>query len=142
MIQDNDVNRVLKNDGVERVDLTSFVNPVTISFNQIKNRMGTGSWAVRVFYNRDFGGVIIKQLPDEGNRLHHHPDADECWVILEGILEWEIVGEGNKIVKEGDIVVVKANTKHRITNIGTGPAIRLAITKPDVGHVYSEEERK
>ena len=136
MIRDRNVSNVLKDDGVDRVDLTSFVNPTTVSFNDIKSKMGTGSWAVRVIYNKDFGGVLIKQLPDESNRLHYHPDSDECWIIIEGILEWEIEGKDRKIVQVGDIVVVKAGTKHLIRNIGIGPAIRFAFAKPDVEHIY------
>ena len=56
--------------------------------------------------NSRFAGVIIKQNPGEGNRLHYHPDADECWVILEGTYIWSIDGVQQE-VSVGDIVVVK-----------------------------------
>ncbi|HRK36738.1 MAG TPA: cupin domain-containing protein, partial [Candidatus Hydrogenedentes bacterium] len=69
----------------------------------------------------------------------YHPDADECWVILEGEWEWFIDGEGAKKVSQHDIVVVRKGTKHKITCIGDKPGIRFAITRPDVNHVYADE---
>lgn len=136
MKQDNDVSRVLKEDGVSKVILKEFENFSTVKLGAIKRALPDGSWAVRVVYNKIFGGVLIKQLPGEGNRLHYHPDADECWIILEGKWEWFIEGEGIKKVSRNDIVVVRQGTKHKITCIGKKPGIRLAITKPDVNHVY------
>ena len=75
---------------------------------------------MRVIYNSRFAGVIIKQNPGEGNRMHYHPDADECWVILEGQYKWSIDGEEQE-VSVGDIVVVKEKTWHQITVIGDKP---------------------
>ena len=100
--------------------------------------MGEAPWAVRIVYNKLFGGVLICQNPGDGNRKHYHPDADECWVIMSGEWEWFIEGEGINKVKKDDIVVVKKGTPHQITCIGTKPGIRFAITKPDVNHVYSD----
>jgi quercetin dioxygenase-like cupin family protein len=57
---------------------------------------------------------------------------------LGGTWEWYIEGEGTKKVQKDDIVLVKKNTKHKITCIGESPGIRLAITKPDVEHIYED----
>jgi len=141
MKNDANVNRVLKDDGVTDSLLTPghrFENPNTTNIETLEQELGfKDSWAVRVVYNDRFGGVIIKQNPGEGNRLHYHPDADECWVILEGEYEWQIEDKTQN-VKQGDIVVVKANTWHKITAIGDKPAARFAITKPDVDHIYED----
>jgi quercetin dioxygenase-like cupin family protein len=110
-----------------------------VSLSTVKEAMrNSPSWAARVAYNPLFGGVLICQMPGEGNRLHYHPDADECWVILEGEWEWYIEGEGAKRVKAHDIVVVPKGVKHKITCLGDAPGIRFAITRPDVNHVYAE----
>ena len=45
---------------------------------------------MRVIYNSRFAGVIIKQNPGVGNRMHYHPDADECWKILEGQINYRL----------------------------------------------------
>lgn len=142
MKQDHNVARVLKKDGVSNIVLKKFENLPTIELGSVKRKLGHGSWAARVIYNKIFGGVLIKQLPGEGNRLHYHPDADECWIILEGSWEWFIDGQGIKKVSKNDIVVVRQGIKHKITCVGRRPGIRLAITKPDVNHVYAEGSRK
>ena len=69
--------------------------------------------------------------------MHYHPDADECWVIIEGEWEWHIEGKGDCLVKKGDSVVVPKGIKHKIRK-GNIPGIRLAITAPDVNHKYDK----
>ena len=135
---DNDLTRVLTQDGVTKVIVGELENNTTTSVDSLKESLGAGSWAARVIYNERFGGVLIQQQPGEGNRLHFHPDADECWVILQGEWEWFIDGQGVKRVSKNDIVVVSRGTKHKITCVGSEPGIRLAITAPDVDHVYVE----
>ena len=134
---DKDVAQVLRDDGVNNVVIGDLENVSTTSLDELIDKMGTGSWAVRLVYNEKFGGVVIQQQPGEGNRLHYHPDADECWVIMSGKWEWYIEGEGTNTVTKNDIVVVKKNVKHQITCIGDEPGIRFAVTAPDVDHVYA-----
>jgi len=135
---DADVVQVLRDDGVNKVVIGELENVSTTSIDDLIDKMGNGSWAVRLVYNEKFGGVVIQQQPGEGNRLHYHPDADECWVIISGKWEWYIEGEGTNTVTKNDIVVVKKNIKHKITCIGDEPGIRFAVTAPDVDHVYSD----
>ena len=135
---DKDVVQVLRDDGVNNVVIGDLENVSTTSIDELIDKMGTGSWAVRLVYNEKFGGVVIQQQPGEGNRLHYHPDADECWVIMSGKWEWYIEGEGTNTVTKNDIVVVRKNVKHKITCIGDEPGIRFAVTAPDVDHVYAD----
>tara|TARA_Y100001970_G_scaffold288000_1_gene414066 strand:- start:773 stop:1189 length:417 start_codon:yes stop_codon:yes gene_type:complete len=138
MTKEDNVTEVLSKDGVNSVDLKTFENKETVTLDEVSEKFNTTSWATRIVYNERFGGVLIKQNPGEGNRLHYHPDADECWVILEGEWEWYIDGIGKRIVKKNDIVTVKKNVNHKITCIGDKPGIRFAITKPDVEHIYED----
>ena len=133
---DRNVTNVLSEDGVSNVIIGDLENVTTTNIDDLTSQMGSGSWAARLVYNNRFGGVLIQQQPGEGNRLHFHPDADECWVIISGRWEWYIEGEGTKVVNRNDIVVVRRNIKHKITCIGDEPGIRFAITAPDVDHVY------
>ena len=135
---DRNVTNVLSEDGVSNVIIGDLENVTTTNIDELTTQMGSGSWAARLVYNNRFGGVLIQQQPGEGNRLHFHPDADECWGIISGNWEWYIEGEGTKRVKRNDIIVVKQNVKHKITCVGNVPGIRFAITAPDVDHVYEE----
>lgn len=141
MKSDDNVKQVLQDDGIQDSILEpghKYENLKKSNINYLENETGfNDSWAMRVVYNSRFAGVIIKQNPGEGNRMHYHPDADECWVILEGEYKWSIDGEEQE-VSVGDIVVVKEKTWHQITVIGDKPAARLAITKPDVDHIYED----
>jgi len=135
---DKDVVQVLSDDGVDKVIIGDLENVATTNIDDLVKKMGSGSWAVRLVYNEKFGGVVIQQQPGEGNRLHYHPDADECWVIINGSWEWYIEGEGTKVVNKNDIVIVEKTVKHKITCVGNEPGIRFAITAPDVDHVYAD----
>ena len=141
-ITENDVVNVLIKDGVQNVNwetMRKYENISTISLDELREEFGMGSWAVRIAFNDLFGGVIIQQQPGEGNRKHYHPDADENWVIMEGLWEWWIDGVGAKKVKKNDIVVVPKNTWHQIKCIGDQVGVSYAITKPNVSHTYKEE---
>ena len=135
---DTDVVQVLRDGGVNNVVIGDLENISTTNIDEFSAKMGRGSWAARLVYNEKFGGVVIQQQPGEGNRLHYHPDADECWVIISGKWEWYIEGKGTNTVVKNDIVVVRKGVKHKITCIGDEPGIRFAITAPDVDHVYSD----
>jgi len=138
MNSSTDLVKVLKDDGLLDIDfetITKYQNIATINLKDIRKDLGNGSWAIRIAYNQDFGGVVIQQRSGEGNRKHYHPDADENWVILDGEWEWWIDGKGISKVSTGDIIVVPKNTWHLIKCISEIGA-RYAITKPDVNHVY------
>ena len=135
----SDLISVLEDDGVPVSELKKYENCCTINLEQLREDLGMGSWAVRVAYNELFGGVVIQQHPGEGNRRHYHPDADENWVIMDGEWEWWIEDQGTRRVRRGDIVVVPQGVRHQITCVGTGPAVRYAITRPDVAHAYDDE---
>jgi quercetin dioxygenase-like cupin family protein len=136
---DNDLERVLKNDGVELSELHRYENCPTVNLSQLREDLGMGSWAVRIAYNDLFGGVAIQQQPGEGNRKHFHHDADENWVILDGEWEWWIEGLGTRKVTTNDIIVVPRGIWHQIKCVGTKPGVRYAVTRPDVDHVYEPE---
>jgi len=135
-MKDSDINNILKDDGVAKVDLDTFVNLNNMGLDSLKQKLGTSGWAARVAHNDRFQSVLICQAPGEGNRKHYHPDSDEFWYIVDGELEWWIDGHGTRKVSKGDFVCVKAKVGHQITCVGDKPAIRLAIVKPDVEHVY------
>ena len=140
MSSETDVVKVLIDDGLDSIDwktLRKYENICTISLAQLRDELGMGSWAVRIAYNKRFGGTIIQQQAGEGNRKHYHPDTDENWVILDGEWEWWIEGKGTKRVATNSIVVVPKKTWHHIKCVKS-PSVRYAITQPDVLHVYED----
>lgn len=130
-----DVESILEKDGLKKNDLYN-VNREIVNLHEIINEKGKSKpWSKRVIDTENNSATILAQLPGEGNRLHYHPDWNEWWYIIDGEWEWEIEGK-KKIIKKGDIVFMEKGRKHKITAVGNEIAIRLAVSRADVAHVY------
>ena len=68
---------------------------------------------------------LVHNQPGQGPRLHHHP-YDETFLILDGRVQ-VTVGEETIDGGPGDIVIGPAETPHRFTNQGPGPARLVCI---------------
>ncbi|NQV51505.1 MAG: cupin domain-containing protein [Candidatus Marinimicrobia bacterium] len=129
------VESILKRDGVKHSDLYD-VNNKIVNLYEIMDSMDEAiSWSKRVIDTESNSMTIISQLPGEGNRLHYHPNWNEWWFIVDGEWEWMIAGDRH-IVRKGDIVFMEKNVRHKITAVGNKPAIRMAVSRADVAHVY------
>ena len=131
-----DVPSILKKDGVASNNLFS-ANKEIVNIEEILNNAPEPSWSHRVVDSDSNSATLICQNPGEGNREHWHPDWNEWWFIIKG--EWEFDIEGvTKIVKKGDFVFIEKGKIHKITATGDIPAIRLAVSRADVEHVYND----
>ena len=130
-----DVPSILKKDGVLNNNLFD-VNHELVHIKEIlSSQPKNSSWSKRVVDTDSNSMTIICQLPGEGNRRHYHPDWNEWWYIFDGQWEWEVEGK-KKIIKKGDIVFMKKNRVHKITAAGDKPAIRFAVSRSDVAHIF------
>ena len=137
-IADADVKRILSGDGVN-INNQDESNKEKIVLSDILKRYGkNSSWSHTVINSPSNSATLIAQLPGEGNRMHFHPEWDEWWYIVEGQWNWNVDGE-DKTIKEGEIVFIERGRKHQITASGQDMAIRLAVSRYDVDHVYDEE---
>ena len=133
-----DVPSILVKDGVKVNDLFD-VNNEVVALKEILDSMPKDvSWSKRVIDTESNSMTIICQMPGEGNRRHHHPDWNEWWFIVEGEWDWEIEGQVKSVV-QGDIVFMEKNRKHKITAAGNSRAIRMAVSRADVAHIYESE---
>jgi CMP-N-acetylneuraminic acid synthetase/quercetin dioxygenase-like cupin family protein len=133
-----DVPSILRSDGVEHHDFSHENCPVVSLDEIIASKDNTKSWSHRLINTEYNSATLISQLPGEGNRLHYHDDWHEWWYIVKGAWEWEIDGE-KLLVRQGDVVSIDKNKWHKITAVGTTPAIRLAVSKDKVAHIYKED---
>lgn len=137
MKSDANVEQILKGDGVGHTVLDMANQSVTHIPELIAKYGFDKSWCHTLVNSDSNSATLICQLPGEGNRRHHHPDWNEWWFIIKGEWQWEIEGE-LKSVKAGDFVFIEKNKKHKITALGNEAAIRLAVSRYDVAHVYDE----
>lgn len=133
-----DVPAILQRDGVAQQDFSCENQPITNLGELIASKDNSRSWSHRLVNTENNSATLISQLPGEGNRLHHHNDWNEWWYIVKGEWEWEIEGE-KFMVKQDDVVFIEKNRWHKITARGNGPAIRLAVSKDKVAHIYKDE---
>jgi CMP-N-acetylneuraminic acid synthetase/quercetin dioxygenase-like cupin family protein len=135
---EKDVDAILAKDGVHTNDFTK-ENQLIVNLKQIIAQADNSkSWSRRIVNTESNSATLISQMPGEGNRLHHHNDWNEWWYIVAG--QWEFEIEGTKhIVKEGDVVLIEKDKWHKITAVGTVPAVRLAVSKDKVAHIYKED---
>ena len=132
-----DVPSILARDGVENNNLSES-NEAIVNVKDIRASFDeTKSWSHRVVNTENNSATLIHQQPGEGNRRHYHPDWNEWWYIVDGEWEWEIDGE-TKTIKKDDVVFIPKGVVHKITAAGDKPAIRLAVSREDVAHVYPD----
>lgn len=132
-----DVPAILIKDGIQFTDFDNENMPISDLTSIINESNSTISWCRRIINTENNSATLISQLPGEGNRLHYHPDWNEWWYILRGEWKWEVEGD-ELIVKEGNLVFIEKNKWHKITAIGEVPAVRLAVSRQDVKHVYKK----
>lgn len=138
---ESDVPGIMKKDGVSCGDFSQENLPLINLDRIIAGQDNRRSWCQRIVNTENNSATLISQLPGEGNRLHYHADWNEWWYIVDGEWEWEI--EGRKlVVKKGDVVFIEKNKLHRITAIGNRPAVRLAVSRDKVAHIYPEGKNR
>ena len=132
---DNDVYNILTKDGVKNIDFeneNSLISDLNIIIDENKD---LENWSKRLINTESNSATLICQQPGEGNRKHHHSNWNEWWYIIKGEWKFEIEDQIYRI-KKGQLVLIKKNLKHKITAIGNETAIRLAVSRSDVDHIY------
>ena len=134
-----DVPSILVKDGIFESDFDHENLPLSDIDKILEQADNSVSWCRRIVNTESNSATLISQLPGEGNRLHYHPNWNEWWYIIRGEWEWEVEGE-TMPVKQGQMVFIPKNKWHKITAIGDKPAVRLAVSRADVAHIYKDEE--
>ena len=132
-----DVPTILQKDGVMLNDFSNENSTINKLSKLLKDSPKDSSWSKRLINTESNSMTLIGQLPGEGNRLHYQPNWNEWWYIVQGSWKFEIEGE-EKILTENDIVFIEKGKRHRITAVGDKIAVRMAVSRADVEHVYPE----
>ena len=132
---ETNVENILIKDGVRNNDFDN-ENELIINVDKlISFKKNLSNWSKRLINTESNSATIISQQPGESNRKHYHPNWDEWWFILEGEWEFEIEGQIHHL-KKHDLILIKKNKIHKITAIGNKRAIRLAVSRGDVEHIF------
>ena len=131
-----EVEAILKKDGVLDNNFDDVNQQVVNAYELIKQNANKTSWSRRLVDTESNSATMIGQMPGEGNRRPYHPAWNEWWFILAGKWEFEIDGKAREIVT-GDVVFIEKGKIHKITALGDEMAIRLAVSRNDVEHIYT-----
>tara|TARA_Y100001970_G_scaffold15871_1_gene17862 strand:+ start:46996 stop:48129 length:1134 start_codon:yes stop_codon:yes gene_type:complete len=135
-----DVPDILIRDGIIISNFDEENKPVS-DINKLINKYGTSkSWCHRLVNTENNSATLLAQMPGEGNRMHYHPNWNEWWYIVKGMWEWDIEGE-KRIIKKGEVIFIRKGCKHKITAVGDEMAIRLAVSREDVEHIYPDSSK-
>jgi len=78
---------------------------------------------------------VLEMTPGAAAPWHMHPGAQEVLFVIEGSVTVEIEGQGPKVLKSGEIVLIPAELPHLARNDGSAGARAL------VTHSRADKER-
>ena len=119
----------------------SWPNVLHTRVADVMRQMGPAPWARRIIADERQLVTLIASPPGAGNRPHWHREFDEWWVVLAGLLEWELTGGTVLRASTSDIVWVPRGTVHHIRNVGQELSLRLAVAMPPATHYFSPCEQ-
>jgi mannose-6-phosphate isomerase-like protein (cupin superfamily) len=64
-----------------------------------------------------------------GEEPEAHQGSEQTLLVVEGELQALIAGKRSRM-KNGDVVVIPAKTKHKFTNLGSDPAVTINVYCP------------
>lgn len=82
--------------------------------------------------NRNLTVIEAELLGGEGHDFHRHPNQEEVIYCIKGQIEQWIEKE-KQILGPGDAVYIDADVVHASFNVGSEPALFIAILGPCVG---------
>jgi quercetin dioxygenase-like cupin family protein len=102
---------------------------------------GPPKWTEHVVLDDRNKAGFIHYAPGMSSNPHWHPGLDEWWIVLKGELRWRI-GSNRPLIeaRQGDIVFIPEGLKHGITSVGDDTTVRLAVTPPDMPHIYTDDD--
>ncbi|GAA4233590.1 hypothetical protein GCM10022254_36380 [Actinomadura meridiana] len=86
----------------------------------------------------------VELMPGERVGEHYHPYSEEHLFLVEGTVRVDLDGVPREL-RPRDAVLVPRNVRHRVTNVGSAPAlIVFALSplapRPELGHVVTETD--
>lgn len=77
----------------------------------------------------EYSLIEVEVAPGGGNAPHYHKAYDECFEVLEGVLE-VMVGGGTRVLRPRDKAVAPKNTLHNFRNPTREPTTFLVGLRP------------
>jgi mannose-6-phosphate isomerase-like protein (cupin superfamily) len=98
---------------------------------KVKNIRETSDWfeVLQTTKRTQTALMILKPGKSFGSEPEGHKKSDQVLLVLGGEVEGEIAGE-TITLREGDVVVISAGTRHKFTNRGSADAVTFNTYSP------------
>ena len=117
-------------------------NLLHTSLDDMLARFGEPPWVEAIIHDDRNRANLICHGPGMSSNAHWHPDFDEWWTVHRGELVWDVGSNRPPIhAQEGDIVFVPEGMRHRIHTVGHETSVRLAVTTPEMPHIYTDDDK-
>jgi len=106
-------------------------NQLKDSIADIKARNGSPPWRERVAATERFRIVLLCWPQEFAHRQHHHPRADETFIICEGQARFIFDGGPEIVAGPGDVLFAPRGVAHDVTAVGEEHLLMFAIVTPN-----------
>ena len=98
----------------------------------VRRRMGVAPWRVGLTGEPGIRVVLLCWAPGSATVPHHHPGAEEVFLVVEGRARFGIEGRPEREVGPGELVVARRGERHWIAVPEDAPElVLLAAVAPN-----------
>jgi quercetin dioxygenase-like cupin family protein len=114
------------------VSATEALNHPFLDLDDLRGRKGEPPWRAALVGTRGLRVVLLRWLPGFATVPHHHPHAEEIFLVLEGRALFSIGGEPELEVGPGKLMLAERGVRHAIRVPADGELlVLLAAVAPN-----------
>lgn len=114
------------------VPATEGLNHPFLDLNDLGGRMGEPPWRAALVGTRGLRVLLLRWLPGFTTVPHHHPHAEEIFLVLQGRALFSISDEPERDVGPGQLMLAERGRWHTIRVPFDGePLVLLAAVAPN-----------
>jgi mannose-6-phosphate isomerase-like protein (cupin superfamily) len=97
----------------------------------IKARNGSGNWRERIVASSRQRVVLLQWLPGTVHAPHHHPDAEEIFVVHAGRAEFTFDDDQIVPAEPGAVLYAEVGRRHGLRVVGDEPLLMMCFMAPN-----------
>ncbi len=102
-----------------------------VDLGHLALEMGSSEWRVPVVGTAGLRVILLHWLPGYASKPHHHPSAEEIFMVLRGQAAFTIGDEPPCEVGPGQFMFARRGVQHAIRVLGDDALVLLAAVAPN-----------
>lgn len=108
------------------------LNEAFVDLAALRERMGPPPWRVALVGSPRLRVVLLRWPPGFATVAHHHPGADEIFLVVDGHAEFTIGDEPARTLGPGELALARRGERHAIrVPAGGSELVLLAAVAPN-----------